>query len=72
MSYRYLVEFDGPPGTRRGRVYDSTDPADAMAAWSKAISEGRLYVMLEALREGPAVTVPAPDAERMTRLERQD
>jgi hypothetical protein len=56
MTYRYLVEVDGAPPARRGRMYDGTDAADAMAAWSKAIAEGRLYVTLEALRDGPIVT----------------
>jgi hypothetical protein len=42
--------MDGPPGTRKGTLYDGTDAAVAMAAFSKAITEGRLYVTLEALR----------------------
>jgi hypothetical protein len=46
--YRHLVEIDGP-GVTRGRLYDGTDAADAMAAWSKAVSDGNEYVTLESL-----------------------
>lgn len=47
-EYRYLVEANA--GSNRGRLYDGTDVADAMAAFSKAISDGVVYVTLEALR----------------------
>jgi hypothetical protein len=53
MSYHYLV--DALPGNR-GRLYSGTDAADAMAAWSKAISRGVEYVTIEALRDIPGVT----------------
>lgn len=56
MSYHYLVDADAG---NRGRLYDGTDAADAMAAWSKAISRGVGYVTLEALRN-----VPIPAARR--------
>jgi len=49
MAYRHLVETDLP----RKKLYDGEDPADAMAAWSKAISDGTAeYVMLESLQVG--------------------
>lgn len=48
-GYRYLVETDGPGEARRR--YDGADAADAMGAWSAAITEGVAYVTLEALRE---------------------
>ena len=46
-GYNYLV--DSSAGNR-GRLYDGPDVADAMAAFSKAISDGVEYVTLEALR----------------------
>jgi hypothetical protein len=49
ITYRYLVETDGPSQARRR--YDGTDAADAMAAWTKAILDGVEYVTLEALRD---------------------
>jgi hypothetical protein len=52
-EYRHLVEVDGGPPSRHERLYDGTDAADAMAAWSKAIADGRLYVTLESLRATP-------------------
>ena len=52
MSYHYLVDANAG---NRGRLYDGTDAADAMAAWSKAISRGVEYVTLEALRDRPIV-----------------
>jgi hypothetical protein len=33
-----------------GTLYDGRDSADAMAVWSKSISLGNTYVMLESLR----------------------
>jgi hypothetical protein len=45
--YRHLVEIDG--ASRLNHLYDGPDAADAMAAWSKAISEGIPYVTLESL-----------------------
>ncbi len=55
ITYRYLV--DSGAGNR-GRLYDGTDAADAMAAWSKAISQGVEYVTIEALRDRPAKASP--------------
>ncbi len=46
-SYSYLVDSNAG---NRGRLYDGPDAADAMAAFSKAISDGVEYVTLEALR----------------------
>lgn len=46
--YRHLVEVDDPSYTRK--VYDGPDAADAMAAWSQAITDGVEYVTLESLR----------------------
>ena len=51
IEYRHRVDKDG---VRPGRLlYDGTDAADAMAAWSKAIQDGVRYVTLESLRELP-------------------
>lgn len=36
--------------TDKANLYDGPDSADAMAAWSRCISEGAVYVMLESLR----------------------
>jgi hypothetical protein len=48
MHHRYQVITQEPGYVV---VYDGSDAADAMAAWSKAISEGEVgYVTLEALR----------------------
>ena len=47
--YRYLVEVRRSGDVTR-RLYDGTDAADAMAAWSTAITDGGEYVTLEALR----------------------
>lgn len=47
-GYRHLVETDGPG--RSVRLYDGEDAADAVAAWSKAISDGADYVTLESLK----------------------
>ena len=53
-TYHFRVESDGSHGLKTR--YDGTDAADAMAAWSKAISQGTEYVILEALRDRPIVT----------------
>ena len=58
MGYRYLVDADAG---NAGRLYDGTDAADAMAAWSKAISRGVGYVTLEALRDRPVTSAPATE-----------
>jgi len=48
--YNYYVDIsDGPGNHLRG--YNGTDAAEAMAAWSKAITDCNEYVVLEALRE---------------------
>ncbi len=50
-KYHITVDADyGPDGEYR-KLYDGTDIPDAMAAWSKAVSEGVEYVMLEALAD---------------------
>lgn len=54
-GYRFLVDVDGGGVTRRHQAYDGEDAADAMAAWSKAISAGVEYVTLEALLVKPFV-----------------
>lgn len=53
--YNYYVAGDDGEGPRTA-PYNGPDAADAMAAWSKAISEGAEYVVLEALRERRATT----------------
>lgn len=32
-------------------VYNGNDAAEAMAAWSKGVTDGHEYIVLEALRE---------------------
>jgi hypothetical protein len=66
MSYHYLVDADAG---NRGRLYDGTDAADAMAAWSKAISDGAEYVTLEALRDGLIVTAKPEDSSLLAAKE---
>lgn len=36
----------------KGTIYQGHDAADAMAAWSKAVSENAGYVAMESLQEG--------------------
>ena len=48
MEYHYFVESSDDTYIQH---YIGVDVADAMAAFSKAISDGREYVMIEALRE---------------------
>jgi hypothetical protein len=62
-EYWHLVEAEGTSGVRRGRLYEGTDAADAMAAWSKAVSEDDPYVTLESLIRPRALieNVPLPD-----------
>lgn len=52
-KYRYMVDAQSPGHLK---LYDGTDVADAMAAFSKSISDGVEYVTLEALRELPPLT----------------
>lgn len=49
--YRHQVIEQGTGIYRT--LYDGTDLADAMAAWSKAIEDGVEYVTLESLRRKP-------------------
>jgi len=48
MTYRYMVDTQNPGHIK---MYDGTDVADAMAAFSKSISDGVEYVTLEALHD---------------------
>jgi len=53
MEYSYYVSSDTDnPGNDESyrKLYDGTDAAGAMAAWSQAVTEGCTYVVLEALR----------------------
>ena len=54
-KYHLQVDVDrgGDAGSSYYNVYRGDSVPDAMAAWSKAISEGKEYVMLEALKERP-------------------
>ena len=57
VTYHFVVETDDARLTpRHRRRYYGPDAADAMGAWSKAISQGIEYVTLEALRDRPAIT----------------
>ena len=51
IEYRYQVITQG---SSYAVTYDGTSAADAMAAWSKAISDGAEYVTIEALRNREA------------------
>ena len=51
-EYHHLVDTQG----NRGRLYAGPDAADAMAAWSAAITAGAEYVTLESLRKVPVST----------------
>jgi hypothetical protein len=48
-EYWHQVMSDSPVQGQGNCLYDGTDAADAMAAWSKAVSEGDPYVTLESL-----------------------
>ncbi|HEV2175242.1 MAG TPA: hypothetical protein VGR71_16835 [Nitrospira sp.] len=66
-GYRYRVETD------QKTLYDGRDAADAMAAWSRAISSRAEYVMLESLRSPDEQTVnpdPYLGEEEPSRAER--
>lgn len=54
-EYQHMVDAQNPGHVK---LYDGTDAADAMAAWSKAISMGVEYVTLESM-----VRPRAPKAE---------
>jgi hypothetical protein len=50
-TYNYYVSSDDPEqAPKRKKLYNGTDPADALAAWSEAVTEGKEYVLIEALR----------------------
>lgn len=50
--FNYYVDVsDGTAPSRHVTAYRGNDAAEAMAAWSKGISDGHEYVTLEALRE---------------------
>lgn len=50
MKYYHRVEIDDRRRHKTHEVlYAGNDPADAMAAWSKAIADGVEYVTLESL-----------------------
>jgi hypothetical protein len=48
--YNYYVSKSEQPHGHQ-TLYNGLDAADAMAAWSKAVSDGAEYAVLEALRE---------------------
>lgn len=50
VKYHIQVDAVADPGKPYEKLYDGTSIPDAMAAWSKGISDGKEYVMLEALR----------------------
>jgi hypothetical protein len=50
-GYRYLVGYQTKPSTGHHNSYDGTDVADAMADFSRLVSEGVEYVTIEALKE---------------------
>lgn len=53
-GYWHLVTVDAEEGESRfARLYQGTDHADAMAAWSKGIQDGNDYVVLESLKDRP-------------------
>ena len=49
LVYQHRVEAEGTSGVHRTVLYDGPDIALAIAAWSKAVSEGDMYVVLESL-----------------------
>lgn len=51
MSEKYTYYVDVSEGDEHASAYRGPDAADAMASWSRAVTEGREYVALEALRE---------------------
>lgn len=48
-EYHLIVDVN--EGSKYQKLYDGSDITDAMASWSQAISDGREYVTLEALRK---------------------
>lgn len=55
MTYRFYVSVDNG---KVKEIYRGDDPADAMAAWSKAVTEDGEYVVLEALKSRVEDTPP--------------
>ena len=51
-KFNYYVSVDSG-GRHYDAKYNGDQAADAMAAWSKAITDGAEYAVLEALRETP-------------------
>ena len=49
-KYTFYVSADNGPNSRYAK-YNGDQVADAMAEWSKAVSEGAEYIVIEALRE---------------------
>ena len=49
----YLIVDQNDDDKPYVNLYKGSNVADAMATWSKAISEGADYVMFEALKERP-------------------
>lgn len=51
VSADYRDQLENPSGKRYRVLYNGSVAADAMAAWSKAVTEGAEYVVLESLKE---------------------
>lgn len=47
--FHYYVAVDD--GHKNVPVYSGYDAAEAMAAWSKGVTEGHEYIVLEAIQE---------------------
>lgn len=58
-EFNFYVSADGGGKSYRA-LYNGGDAADAMAAWSKALTEGKEYIVLEALREVPPLPRRSP------------
>jgi hypothetical protein len=52
-AYHYYVSVDNDNNDHHDTKYNGDQAADAMAAWSKAITDGAEYATLEALRDQP-------------------
>jgi len=51
MNYNYYVSASDGRDRNYAVKYNGGDAADAMAAWSKAITDGATYIVLEAIEE---------------------
>lgn len=61
LFHYYVDVSDGSAPSKHVKAYDGNDAAEAMAAWSRGISDGHEYVTLEALRDRrPESTGKAP------------